>query len=64
MTNSTVKDLIEILLKLDQEAVVCHAEFEDYEPIFSTFEICRYFENVTYIDDSGQEVVGNVVALF
>ena len=64
MENTTTKELIEILKKMDPDAVVCHLEMENNEPIYSTFEICRQYDNVTYIDDEGDEVVGNVVAIY
>jgi len=64
MKNTTVKELIEILKKLNPDAVVCHLELEDDKPIYSSFEICREFENVTYIDDDGNDVKGDVVTLY
>jgi len=64
MKNTTVKELIEILKGMNPDAVVCHLEFEYDDPIYSTFEICREFTNVTYIDDRGDEVVGDVVAIY
>ena len=63
MKNTTVKELIEILQKMNQDSVVCHLELEAYEPIYSTFECCREYENVTYIDNDGNDVNGNVVAI-
>jgi len=64
MKNTTVKELIEILKEMNPDAVVCHLEMEDDEPIYSTFEICRQYDNVTYIDDEGNNVTGNVVAIY
>jgi len=64
MKNTTVKELIEILKNMNPDAVVCHLEMEDNEPIYSSFEICREFENVTYIDNDGDDVKGDVVALY
>ncbi len=64
MKNTKVKELIGILKEMNPDAVVCNLEMEDYQPIYSTFEICREFENVTYIDDDGEDVKGDVVALY
>ena len=64
MVNITVKELIEILKKMNPDAVVCHLEMEDGEPIYSSFEICREFYNVIYINDDSDDVEGNVVALY
>ena len=64
MKNTTVEELIEILKEMNPKAVVCHLEMEDDEPIYSSFEICRQYENVTYIDDDGNDVIGDVVAIY
>ena len=64
MKNTTVKELIEILKGMNPDAVVCHLEFEDGIPIYSTFEICREFTNVTYINDSGDDEKGDIVAIY
>ena len=65
MTNTTVKELIEILKTMNQDAIVCHWEAnDDEEPDFSTFEICREFKDTPYIDDGGEITRGDVVAIF
>jgi hypothetical protein len=64
MKNTTVEELIEILKQMNPKAVVCHLELEDDKPIYSTFEICRQYDNVTYIDDEGDDVNGDVVAIY
>lgn len=64
MKNTTVKELIEILKTMNQEAIVCNFEFEDNEPTFSSSEIVKEFKNVTYIDDDGDDVQGDVVAIY
>jgi hypothetical protein len=64
MKNTTVKELIEILKNMNPDSVVCHLEMEDNSPIFSSFEIYREYNNVTYINDSGDDVVGDVVAIY
>ena len=64
MKNTTVEELIEILKKMNPKSVVCHLELEDDKPIYSSFEICREFNNVTYINDEGDEEKGNVVAIY
>ena len=62
MKNTTVKELIEILEKMNPDAVVCHYDFEYGE--YSTFEICREAGVVSYIDDSGDTKKGYVVTIF
>ena len=53
MKNPTVKDLIQILSNMNQNAIVCHFDMNNNDPIFSSFEICKEFSNVTYFDDDG-----------
>jgi elongation factor P hydroxylase len=64
MKNTTVKELIEILKEMNPDAVVCSLEMENDEPIYLTFEICREYKDVTYIDDEGNDVEGDVVAIY
>ncbi len=63
MKNVKVRDLIEILKKLDQEAVVCIIEIENDKPIFNSIDMIKQADNVTYINDVGDEEIGNVVAI-
>jgi len=53
-----------ILKGFNQDAVVCHAIYDDENIGYSTFEVCREQSNVTYIDDSGQDAIGDIVYLF
>lgn len=64
MRNTTVEELIEMLKEMNPKAVVCHLEMEDNEAIYNSFEICRQYNNVTYIDDAGNDVIGDVVAIY
>jgi hypothetical protein len=64
MKNPTVKELIEILKEMNPDAVVCHLEFEDGKPIYDSFDMCTQFKDVDYIDDGGNFVKGDVVALY
>ena len=64
MKNTTVKKLIEILNGMNPDAIVCHLELEKDTPIYSSFELCRQYDNVTYIDDDGDDVKGDVVAIY
>lgn len=65
MKNPTVKEVIEKLSTMNRNAIVCHFTLEnDKDEVFSTFEVIREFPNVKYIDDAGDEVVGNVVAIY
>ena len=64
MKNTTCEELIEILKTLDPKAVVCHMEFDGETAFYNSFEICRQVDNVTYLDDAGDDAVGNVIAFF
>ena len=64
MRNPTVAELIEILKRMNPDAIACHLESEDDNPIYSSFEMCRQFNNVVYLDDDGNDVVGDVVAIY
>ena len=64
MKNTTVKELIEILKQMNPDAVVCSLEMENDEPIYSTFEICIEYKDVTYTNDSGDNERGDVVAIY
>lgn len=64
MENTTVKELIEILQSMSPDAVICGIEFEDQEPVYKTFEICKEYKNVNYISDNGDIINGDVVAIY
>lgn len=64
MLEIKVKELMEILKTIDQEAVICSVEICHDEPTFSFFEICREFKGVKYINDEGEEGEGNVLAIY
>lgn len=64
MKNQTVKELIEMLEKVDQDAIVCGADFEMDTMLAYSFEICRIYNNMPYIDDSGNQKIGNILALY
>mgnify|MGYP003651822050 CR=1 FL=1 len=64
MKNTTVEELIETLKKMNPKSVVCNLEIENDKPIYNTFEICKEFKNVTYINDNGDEEKGDVVAIY
>lgn len=59
-----VKDLIEKLKKMDQEAIVRKMELTDNEPIFSSIEICAEYIGKNYINDNGDDENGNIVVIF
>lgn len=61
-----VSELIEELKNMDPDSVVCtYIEIdEDDNPVFSAVDLCKEFTNVKYIDNSGDEINGNIVALF
>lgn len=65
MKNTTVNELIEILKTMNPNAVVCSCELDEHGlPIYQTFEICREFPKSTYINDSGEDDYGDVVAIY
>jgi hypothetical protein len=62
MKNTTVKELIEMLKGMNQDAVVCIGYFDAGDaPFYSTAEMCKEVQNATYIDDGGDEVVGDII---
>ncbi|MCH8067811.1 MAG: hypothetical protein IID16_00860 [Candidatus Marinimicrobia bacterium] len=65
MKNETVKQLIQILKKMDQNALVCKMEIVDFdEPTFYTLEICREYKDKVYQDDDGINQKGNIVSFY
>ena len=64
MKNPTVKKLIEVLQKMDENAIVCFLELENDEMEFETIEMCKEFKNVEYVSDNGDIISGDVVALY
>ncbi len=58
-----VIELIEILKKLNQEAVVCTFELEKDNPIFNSIEMVKQLDNVTYINDDGDDEMGDVIII-
>jgi len=64
MKNTTVEELIDILKQMNPKAVVCHLELEDDKPIYSSFEMCIQHDSVIYINDDGNDVKGDVVAIY
>ena len=58
MRNPTVKEVIEELKKLNQNAIVCKG-FSDGG--FSSIELVRQENNATYTDDDGNDAVGDIV---
>lgn len=63
MKNITVRGFIEHLLKCDQDAVVCRLIVEDND-CYSAIEMIQHPGVVTYIDDAGNDVVGNIIAIY
>ena len=60
----TVKELINTLKSMNQDAVVCSFETDGVKDYYSTIEICKQVNNVVYIDDNGDDVIGDVVTIF
>lgn len=60
---STVKELIEVLQKMNPEAVLCSAEFEGDNVTYYSIELCKEISNATYCDDNGIETKGDIVVL-
>jgi len=63
MKNTTVKELIEKLSKLDPDAVVCGGELLGDEFEYFTFEIIQPHYNKNYMDDAGDIVKGDFIVL-
>jgi len=65
MINETVKQLIERLKKMNQNAIVCKIEIGDFDdPEYCTLEICDEYKDEIYQDDNGDNQKGNIVAFF
>lgn len=65
MINETVRQLIERLKKMDQNAIVCKIEIGDCDnPEYCTIEICDEYKNEVYQDDDGDIQKGNIVAFY
>ncbi len=59
MKNLTVNDLIDILKKLDGNAVVCNSEDFEYFTSQDVYQI----DNISYTDDDGDTARGNIVVI-
>jgi hypothetical protein len=62
--NIKVKELIDILKTMDQDAFVCSVE-EIMHPTYeySTIENCTEHDNVEIVLDDGEVIIGKVVAI-
>jgi len=63
--NLTIKELIGILKDMNPDAVVCIGENNGFSHTprmeYSSIENCVEVKNASYIDDGGDEVVGDIV---
>lgn len=69
MKNTTVRELIEMLKTMNQNAVVCSLEMPDLNypndmPRYFVFTMCEEYKNIEYINDIGNVAKGDVVALY
>jgi hypothetical protein len=64
MKNPTVKQVIEALSKLNPDAILCRMDIDGDEPFYSTIEIINPIGMVQYIDDAGDDKVGEVVSIY
>ena len=64
LSSPTAKELISILKGMNPHAVVCSMEFEGGDPTFSSLEMCNQHDDVVYTDDVGDEVRGDIVAIY
>jgi hypothetical protein len=64
MVNTTVKEFIEILKQMNPDAVICGLEMENNKSFYYTFEMCQEYKDVEYIDDCGDFIKGDVVAIY
>lgn len=63
MKNITVKEFVEFLKEMDQDAVICSVEMEDMTPIYKSLKMFEQLENVHYFSDTGSFVKGNIVTI-
>ena len=69
MTNTTVKELIKLLLDMPMDSVVCKMDSSNIETpddtpdYYSTFETCVSRKSIKYIDDAGDEKIGDIVVI-
>lgn len=68
LENTTVRELIEILKTMNQDAVVCELFTDeddiDFTPYFSSLEVCEERSSELYTDDAGHDKIGDIVAFY
>lgn len=65
MRNPTVRDVIEFLQTCDQNASVCRVEWEvDGTPFYSAVEMIKKDIEASFIDDSGDDCYGKIIAIY
>ena len=62
MRNATVKEVIERLQKMNQDAIVCRRL--DDEATYSSIETMAEVKNAIYINDAGDDAVGDIVSIY
>jgi hypothetical protein len=60
---TTVRQAIELLSKMDPDAILCTAHIDDDVFYYNSIETIRAINNVEFINDSGDDVVGNIVSI-
>lgn len=67
MKNITVKEFIEYLGNMNPDAIVCNWEHDTDDngdpTCYSSIEVCKELSNVSYIDDVGNDVIGDIVVI-
>lgn len=64
MQNPTVKQVIELLSKCNPDAFFCRMENDGDKTIYSTVEVIKSVGVVEFIDDAGDDKLGEVVGVY
>jgi hypothetical protein len=66
----SVKEMIEILQKFDQDAIICKMEFEDinhfikrYPVFYNSVDFIKEMDNQVFINADGDDIIGKIIAI-
>lgn len=57
-------ELIKKLEGMEPDAIICIVEVYGGVPTYISAEVCTQVENVTYLNEHGDEEVGDVITIF
>lgn len=60
---TTARQAIELLSKMDPDAIVCTVHFDDGVAYYNSIELIIQVNNVEFINDSGDDAMGNVISI-